>query len=108
MIRRPPRSTLFPYTTLFRSHPGRTARGEMGTAPLGDQARQPGEQAEASHHRGRLGAGGGGRGRPAPPAPPPRGALLVSLFFAGGGRRHRAGGGRNHPHTKKKTTTPAF
>src|SRR5256885_3139861 len=25
MIRRPPRSTLFPYTTLFRSHPGRPA-----------------------------------------------------------------------------------
>src|SRR3712207_8358164 len=24
MIRRPPRSTLFPYTTLFRSHKGRT------------------------------------------------------------------------------------
>src|SRR3712207_7280654 len=24
MIRRPPRSTLFPYTTLFRSHVGRT------------------------------------------------------------------------------------
>src|SRR2546426_8330217 len=24
MIRRPPRSTLFPYTTLFRSHPGLT------------------------------------------------------------------------------------
>src|SRR3712207_7754161 len=24
MIRRPPRSTLFPYTTLFRSHRGRT------------------------------------------------------------------------------------
>src|SRR2546430_12798172 len=30
MIRRPPRSTLFPYTTLFRSYPGfaRTARDE--------------------------------------------------------------------------------
>src|SRR5258708_22869299 len=27
MIRRPPRSTLFPYTTLFRSHPGRHAGG---------------------------------------------------------------------------------
>src|SRR5256885_11430569 len=28
MIRRPPRSTLFPYTTLFRSHPGsRPVRG---------------------------------------------------------------------------------
>src|SRR5437773_11209469 len=26
MIRRPPRSTLFPYTTLFRSHPERTRR----------------------------------------------------------------------------------
>src|SRR2546429_5105743 len=25
MIRRPPRSTLFPYTTLFRSHAGRAA-----------------------------------------------------------------------------------
>src|SRR5258707_5836325 len=27
MIRRPPRSTLFPYTTLFRSHPGASVRG---------------------------------------------------------------------------------
>src|SRR5438034_4010598 len=27
MIRRPPRSTLFPYTTLFRSHPTRLAAG---------------------------------------------------------------------------------
>src|SRR3712207_8361438 len=26
MIRRPPRSTLFPYTTLFRSEPGRARR----------------------------------------------------------------------------------
>src|SRR4051794_41725536 len=32
MIRRPPRSTLFPYTTLFRSVPGVDvgARGEVG------------------------------------------------------------------------------
>src|SRR3712207_9542794 len=28
MIRRPPRSTLFPYTTLFRSRPGDLARAE--------------------------------------------------------------------------------
>src|SRR3712207_6937102 len=27
MIRRPPRSTLFPYTTLFRSHVGKLADG---------------------------------------------------------------------------------
>src|SRR2546430_6755922 len=32
MIRRPPRSTLFPYTTLFRSAPGTDARG--GAADL--------------------------------------------------------------------------
>src|SRR2546425_8276029 len=31
MIRRPPRSTLFPYTTLFRSH----ASDEQGLRPLG-------------------------------------------------------------------------
>src|SRR2546430_7293888 len=29
MIRRPPRSTLFPYTTLFRSLTARFARGEL-------------------------------------------------------------------------------
>src|SRR2546422_4699586 len=29
MIRRPPRSTLFPYTTLFRSQGYRVARGEL-------------------------------------------------------------------------------
>src|SRR5260221_3077898 len=32
MIRRPPRSTLFPYTTLFRS------TGTVGATALGDQA----------------------------------------------------------------------
>src|SRR5947209_17082319 len=29
MIRRPPRSTLFPYTTLFRSHPGRRVKNDV-------------------------------------------------------------------------------
>src|SRR3712207_9007639 len=29
MIRRPPRSTLFPYTTLFRSHAGVAAEGDL-------------------------------------------------------------------------------
>src|SRR5256885_13111116 len=32
MIRRPPRSTLFPYTTLFRSHPGRPGRPHLPSA----------------------------------------------------------------------------
>src|SRR3712207_7661468 len=39
MIRRPPRSTLFPYTTLFRSHALKPelvplARGHLGTVPI--------------------------------------------------------------------------
>src|SRR2546427_8057249 len=39
MIRRPPRSTLFPYTTLFRSYVGRGgggARGRRGVPPRHD------------------------------------------------------------------------
>src|SRR5689334_23785196 len=32
MIRRPPRSTLFPYTTLFRSHDARGARPDARAA----------------------------------------------------------------------------
>src|SRR3712207_8664724 len=49
MIRRPPRSTLFPYTTLFRSRsqvpgertlvPGSGAGGQPGAAPRGREVR---------------------------------------------------------------------
>src|SRR3712207_8016515 len=39
MIRRPPRSTLFPYTTLFRSGPRRAAEGHR--RPRGDRGRDP-------------------------------------------------------------------
>src|SRR2546422_7382004 len=35
MIRRPPRSTLFPYTTLFRSLGSRDRVAERGCLPLG-------------------------------------------------------------------------
>src|SRR2546422_7495986 len=34
MIRRPPRSTLFPYTTLFRSHPGADGQAPALSASL--------------------------------------------------------------------------
>src|SRR3712207_9285344 len=56
MIRRPPRSTLFPYTTLFRSGVGILGPGEWGAAvvpgvdePLdgGDQVGDGGEAAAA-------------------------------------------------------------
>src|SRR3712207_7878432 len=38
MIRRPPRSTLFPYTTLFRSVPARVPEPAHREAELGHQA----------------------------------------------------------------------
>src|SRR3712207_7563617 len=53
MIRRPPRSTLFPYTTLFRSR-----RQRDGPVP-----QRPGALRLPDRHRGGL-AGGGARGRP--------------------------------------------
>src|SRR2546430_9422916 len=53
MIRRPPRSTLFPYTTLFRSRLPRAARG-AGRVPLqrrGKEARLQ-EAADRAGFRG--------------------------------------------------------
>src|SRR5258708_18803797 len=44
MIRRPPRSTLFPYTTLFRSRLGEVAAGPV----------RPGEYRELAHDRRQL------------------------------------------------------
>src|SRR5258708_29523284 len=49
MIRRPPRSTLFPYTTLFRSHHRAFAEPERGLAGelqivTQQPARQPGQE----------------------------------------------------------------
>src|SRR3712207_8598169 len=40
MIRRPPRSTLFPYTTLFRSPAAGQARDEGGAERVGEEYRQ--------------------------------------------------------------------
>src|SRR2546422_7687135 len=55
MIRRPPRSTLFPYTTLFRSaHPGRrrlrraTLRRRDAAAALRAGSRRPGEDRKST------------------------------------------------------------
>src|SRR5437016_10631895 len=42
MIRRPPRSTLFPYTTLFRSTlPRRSRTTARATRPCGQRTRRP-------------------------------------------------------------------
>src|SRR3712207_8411914 len=53
MIRRPPRSTLFPYTTLFRS-----VGGGSGVLPEAGRARLAGDDLAEGVRRGRaLGAG---------------------------------------------------
>src|SRR5256885_13275994 len=49
MIRRPPRSTLFPYTTLFRSHDLELPADEKG----GDVVAGQDEQAACGHRRDR-------------------------------------------------------
>src|SRR5436853_4797364 len=59
MIRRPPRSTLFPYTTLFRSArdptaaaldaaPGRDPRRGLGPVSTGEKVRAPGEDRKST------------------------------------------------------------
>src|SRR3712207_7241655 len=68
MIRRPPRSTLFPYTTLFRSPlPALRADRPAGGGGRGARARGaarrdlPRWPARAVRRRGRRGGAGGGR-----------------------------------------------
>src|SRR2546430_4742134 len=83
MIRRPPRSTLFPYTTLFRSpHDRRVADAPPGVRVRSlDEAGQlePGERGFEMVHRGGGRRGGGllrrrvgrsGRGALRPQRPP--------------------------------------
>src|SRR5258708_24084238 len=52
MIRRPPRSTLFPYTTLFRSRTARSA-GEAAAQALARGARRP-RQSRSEEHTSEL------------------------------------------------------
>src|SRR5260221_10530685 len=73
MIRRPPRSTLFPYTTLFRS--GWSDCAESGRDFAAPTTRAP---------------GGPGSGRLAP-GPWPRAAEREAGSAAGGRRRHQIG-----------------
>src|SRR2546427_11505422 len=97
MIRRPPRSTLFPYTTLFRSHGHPAPRDERDhrARPVARRSRDARDSRHRGHRLGddarpaedhggpprrvpggaELGGGGvGGRapGAPPPPTPPPR------------------------------------
>src|SRR5687767_15900922 len=106
MIRRPPRSTLFPYTTLFRSLPRlawRHVRNRRTVLQVAGSQRRPGpaperDAAPAERPRARL---GGGRVLPGPRP----GRLVEGVALQrgpapglgrrrGGPRRRRAGGAR--------------
>src|SRR2546426_7567024 len=58
MIRRPPRSTLFPYTTLFRSLAARSARARpcaaRAAAAAGRSLRTPADRTRSEEHTSEL------------------------------------------------------
>src|SRR5256885_5181510 len=55
MIRRPPRSTLFPYTTLFRSRAGDRRSGSARSAVSGDRKRRDLSAIAGTGYRGEAG-----------------------------------------------------
>src|SRR5690348_18029390 len=69
MLRRPPRSTLFPYTTLFRSWVA-PVEGESGGAPMRTPAGPPTWNRSVGRPSPKFRARG--RGKRAPPRAPPR------------------------------------
>src|SRR2546429_9584467 len=76
MIRRPPRSTLFPYTTLFRSYILRPAAPQRHPAPLPhrplERIERVGRETAELADRALHGSVPPRRSRLAPPPPPPR------------------------------------
>src|SRR2546427_6803971 len=63
MIRRPPRSTLFPYTTLFRSRPDRRAGGRARERGAGRVPRLDRAPLRAAARAPSVGGGAGGGDR---------------------------------------------
>src|SRR2546429_2815929 len=89
MIRRPPRSTLFPYTTLFRSHPV-YLETYAGKAPVGEHILGLFEKIEAA-----LGG----------PGPPLRGRRVIVMDAASNGvAKLRAAPGLPRPPRTSRTT----
>src|SRR3989449_4677876 len=109
MIRRPPRSTLFPYTTLFRSPPGGLAgRSAPGRRSVRRARRRPRRRAVP---QARAPARGGDARRARRPASPRlRGALGSTQARGRAPERARPGGkrpmtGRTQNGVDGRTTT---
>src|SRR3712207_9349716 len=86
MIRRPPRSTLFPYTTLFRSDQGDRGQGRVSLAMAADAADARGDR---PHAEDGPSARGSGRVHRPPRAP---GLSAGGNEGGAGGRPSRRGG----------------
>src|SRR6267378_2871706 len=108
MIRRPPRSTLFPYTTLFRSadvqalpaRHGLPAAGVLGVPEAdrrGEPARDPRDPRPLAR-RAHDPARGAARGARPHPARPPQGLHPVG---------RRAAAPRDHPGPRDEPALPA-
>src|SRR3989441_671456 len=94
MIRRPPRSTLFPYTTLFRSHRGHRVAEARARDLAGRRAPHP-RRAVRRGSRDVLGVAGGEAARPHRLAHP-RGRLRGAAR-----REHRGAEKRPAPHSDR-------
>src|SRR5260370_29041669 len=91
MIRRPPRSTLFPYTTLFRSHHRRRSRGRRDAVLLHPRYRDRLDVARRGADR-QICGNTASRDRPLPRRQAlQRPHLLGSGFGAGADRTARSG-----------------
>src|SRR3712207_8075855 len=90
MLRRPPRSTLFPYTTLFRSAVARPERAEVGD------------------HRGRMGAARRAEIQPLHERPPRVRGDDDDLGAADGDLRRAAGPGSSEEHTTELQSRQYF
>src|SRR2546426_5623694 len=92
MIRRPPRSTLFPYTTLFRSKDGERLLFDAHATEWASPYGLVGLLAAGQAVRGPGGGSGGNGGGPLLAGPaPPRGPTLLARarIFPGAGRPFR-------------------
>src|SRR5256885_15152501 len=97
MIRRPPRSTLFPYTTLFRSHPRSSWLAAPAACRVAGPRRAVRSRVSASSEAPPFASCGGGRaghpaaapshrprGRHFPLGPPPAEVRLIGGDRGGG------------------------
>src|SRR2546429_7648262 len=106
MIRRPPRSTLFPYTTLFRSVlvfgavRGRDRVGDPGTVGRDLRVAHVAEPVEVVQGEDAAGVG------PRPPPRAPRGERTARPHGGGGGARH--GGDTPPPRAAPGAGPPRF